>query len=579
MFSRLASRRFSTQGPHVTHKVFNQGIPLINFNLYQSDPVLQHWIQNNLTNKSYIPTFEQYGQKLGTEENIQRCLLAEKNIPTLRQFDTYGNRIDVVDFHPTYHEIMKQGLENGTASFGFAHQAEKESHIARSILYYLETQSEAGHCCPITMTFAAIPTLLPDPNSKILVEKLTTPGYDPRNVPISEKIAITSGMSMTEKQGGSDVRANTTFAKPINQKGQGAGYLLTGHKWFTSAPMCDIFLTLAMTEGHDTPSCFIVPRWLPDGTRNTGFRVMRLKNKLGDRANASSEVEYDNAYGTMVGGEGKGVKTIMNMVQSTRLDCVIGSSGYGRRALQHSLVHATKRQAFGKVLNKQPLMQNVLADLCLEAQANTLTSLHLSSIFDQAVRERYSSNKEGTPNDDLFRIAVTVAKYWITKRLPQFTYECMEALGGNGYVEDFPLAVMYRQAPLNAIWEGSGNVIALDVLRAFKSIPILLAEIQKAKGQNETFDQFVSELIAHIKHLSSSGNPLGSDVQRHGRELADKLALALQASIMIRFSDNKSANTYVASRLSKDRALNYGASLIDSSLAEHLIHANTPKVK
>jgi len=330
-----------------THEVFNQSTPLTNYNLFTSDPALLRGLKhfgNGLLDGCNILSYnllKSYGAKCGSSEMIEQANLAEKHRPQLRQFDTFGRRIDVVDFHPAYHHLMRHGREVGVASYGYNNEKrDPDSHSTRAALLYLQNQVDPGVCCPLVMTNAAIPVLRNVPGCEELVEKLCHQGYDPRDVPISEKISITAGMSMTEKQGGSDVRANTTMAIPVTagRAGEGSPYRLTGHKWFTSAPMSDVYLTLAKTKDSDSNlSCFLVPRWCPDGSRNSGFKVMRLKEKLADRSNASSEVEYDNAWCTMVGEEGKGVKTIMEMVQSTRLDCAVGSAGLARRGLMETL--------------------------------------------------------------------------------------------------------------------------------------------------------------------------------------------------------------------------------------------------
>lgn len=351
----LSKRLFSTITskfqPHQTHQIKNQSKQLINFNVYESDKSLKRSVKN-LTNEKNHQLIENYlfehGKICGSESMIEHGILAEKNIPLLKQFDVFGNRIDVIDFHPSYHILMKLAKERGMTSYGYNNEDKYEdSHVVRSMIGYIQGQMDQGHGCPITMTNAAIPVLKKLTNYFNLnyVNKLCHPSYDPRNVPIQEKLSITAGMSMTEKQGGSDVRSNTTIAIPNdnNKLGDGNIYFLTGHKWFTSAPMCDIFLTLAKTPNNDNLSCFIVPRFCPDGNRNKGFKIMRLKNKIADRSNASSEVEYDNAWAHMIGEEGKGVKTIIEMVQSTRLDCTTGSASTAKRSLMEALNYTVNK--------------------------------------------------------------------------------------------------------------------------------------------------------------------------------------------------------------------------------------------
>lgn len=570
-----------------THCVFNQGLPLTNFNLYKSDPHLISFT-NNFADPLASQVLNTHGVRCGTEGLMNTARIAEKSKPELSQFDIYGRRVDVVDYHDAYHQLMSTGLEAGVSGYGFSLSA-KGSHVTRAGLLYMQNQVEPGHCCPLVMTTAAI-LPLKKYGYDDLVSKLSTFQYDHRNIPIDEKVAITAGMSMTEKQGGSDVRANTTTAQPEDpsKRGNGNAYRLVGHKWFTSAPMCDIFLTLAHTEGHKTPSCFIVYRWIPNGGgRNTGFKVMRLKNKVGDRANASSEVEYEGAFGTMLGDEGNGVKTIIDMVQSTRLDCILGSAGGCRRSLQHVLMHAKHRQSFGLPLIDHPLMKNVVADLCLEAEAQTLTALYFSAVFDAASlnyalpTHAPGGYANGTSNEadmmKLFRIGVAVGKYWVTKRHPGFVYECMEAFGGNGFVEDFPMAMLFRQSPLNSIWEGSGNIIALDILRAKSSFPILLHDIKLACGVNSEFDSFVTNLERSVLTFECLSP---ADAQRSARFLADHMALALQGSIMLRYTDARVATAFVSARLSRDRLSagdNYGSFLYDADLASFLIERNMPQ--
>ena len=428
-----------------THDIFNVSNSLKNYNMFKSDPAMIRGMEsfgkglldgNKIENYTMLSDF---GDKCGSEKMIDIATLAEKNKPILKQFDTFGQRIDVVDFHPAYHTLMTQAKEDGVASYGYNNElSSPNAHLTRGALLYMQNQVEPGICCPIVMTNAAIPVLRRVPGLEKVVDKLCHQSYDSRDVPIEQKTGITAGMSMTEKQGGSDVRSNTTMATPMNpnKTGQGSEYVLNGHKWFTSAPMCDVFLTLSKTTSNSkSPSCFLVPRWLPNGDRNEGFRVMRLKDKLADRSNASSEVEYDNAHAVMVGEEGKGVKTIIEMVQSTRLDCALGSAGMGRRALHETLHYTANRSAFGAKLQDLPLMQNLLADLCVEAEANTLMSMKMSHLYNHSnmmdaeeESKAVMEDENMSPDDarNLFRIGVAISKYFITKRLPNYVYECME---------------------------------------------------------------------------------------------------------------------------------------------------------
>lgn len=376
--------------------------------------------------------------------------------------------------------------------------------------------------------------------------------------------------------GGSDVRANTTIAKPLHSKEveKGELYELNGHKWFTSAPMSDGFLTLAkINDLQCAPSCFLVPRW-HNGSRNSGFKIMRLKEKCGDRANASSEVEYDNALGILISEPGKGVKAIIEMVQSTRLDCCLGTVGGMRRALHHSLLHTSSRSAFGKTLIQHPLMENLLVDMCLDVEACTLTAFRLAAAFDSYQQSGDIAARE------LFRVGVSVSKYYITKLQPRFIYECMEIFGGNGYAEDLPLAKLFRQSPLNSIWEGSGNVICLDVLRGFDSISYLLEEISLAKGMDKAFDIYLLNLINFVSQFSK--NPQSLDNQRQARILCDQIAVCFQASLLLRFSTSQIAESFIASRLAKQNlcGVNYGATFnYSAALTQDIIHENIPKLK
>jgi putative acyl-CoA dehydrogenase len=560
-----------------SHEVFNQGRALENFNLLRSDPALLsslHAFQQTEVLKDKLSFLEKYGITCGKKETIEMADAADKNKPTLRQFSSYGERIDMVDYHPAYHILMDNGLSIGAGSYGY----NQKDHISRAALIYMQNQVEPGHCCPIVMTCAAIPVLCNHqhiPELKLWLEKVLHQGYDSRNVPIEDKAAITMGMSMTEKQGGSDVRANTTLAKPVDPSKIGVGqeYLLAGHKWFTSAPMSDGFFTLAKLEMNQPPSLFLVPRWMPNGSRNKGFQIMRLKDKCADRANASSEIEYHQAWARLLSEPGKGVKAIMEMVSSTRLDCCLGSAGTMRRGLQHVLAHVNQRQSFGSKLRDHPLMENLLVDLCVESIAHTMTAMRLASAYHRAECEQ--NQQEG----EFFRIGVAVSKYYITKRHPNFAYECMEIFGGNGFAEDFPMARIFRHSPLNSIWEGSGNIIALDVLRGIKSIGFLLDEINLAKGKDVAFDRYFDQLMKLVKNIST--DPLASSNQRQARLLSDQLAMGLQASLLLRYADNYLAECYISSRIIPQSDINaygcnYGSFIHNQAHSQRIIDSNLP---
>jgi len=473
---------------------------------------------------------------------------------------------------------MELGLASGASAFAWQPDnfGKSGAHVIRAALMYLMYQLDPGVCCPLTMTFAAVPVLLRQQNQHSdayvahLLKKLISCRYSSKDVALESKPGATIGMSMTEKQGGSDVRANTTEARPAkpSQEGPGSAFWLMGHKWFTSAPMSDAFLTLAQTR--EGLSCFIVPRWLPNGSRNAGFTVQRLKEKIGDKSNASSEVEYRNAWGVLVGPKGRGVSTIVEMVVHTRLDCVIGSSALMRLSAQLAAHHASQRSAFGQPLLQQPLMRKVLADLALESEAAMATWLRLARGLDQ---------RDGS----FVRIAVAVAKYFVCKRAPVVAYEAMECHGGNGYVEDGPIARLFRQSPLNAIWEGSGNVICLDVLRTLRREPEsaeslsreLQTAVKAADALSPDFPNSYSRMVAVLEQQLKL-NP--AELESNARDIVDKLAICLQAAILLNHGDGKVAQAFLATRLPKTSdpkptVSNFGSLAVQlpEDLVEHLI--------
>ena len=481
--------------PWKTHEVANQAPPLEGVDVFSSNlPLVEAleregggWARERASS---------LGQLVGGEPQQFWGRLANENKPILRTHDRYGNRIDEVEFHPAWHKLMRMGVENELHSLPWT-SPEPSAHVARAALYMTAMQAEAGFACPITMTFAVVPALRAQPELAAEWEPLVTATtYDPRLVPAGEKGSAIAGMAMTEKQGGSDVRANTTVARPLNGGGAGAEYEITGHKWFCSAPMSDIFLVLAQTgeESPAAPSCFLMPRVLPDGSRNA-LHIQRLKDKLGNHSNASSEVELHGAWARMVGEPGRGVSTIIEMVGHTRLDCVIGCAAGMRAGVVAATHHAAHRSAFGKRLIDQPLMRNVLADLCLESEAATMLALRLARAYDEDLAPTHppsdlgpshpSSSLAGSGEESdarLFkRLATAVSKYWVCKRAPNHAFESLECLGGNGYVEESGMPRLYREAPLASIWEGSGNVMSLDVLRALvrtpRSLEVFLHEL------------------------------------------------------------------------------------------------------
>ena len=465
-----------------------------------------------------------YGRKLGSAEMLEHGALANANPPILHTHDRYGRRRDEVEFHPSWHTVMRLAVEHGVHGSPWANPR-PGAHVARAAAAMLASECEAGHVCPISMTYSSVPVLRRDPDlAREWEPRIHSTTYDSSFQPAAQKTGALIGMAMTEKQGGSDVRANTTRAEPIGN----AEYILNGHKWFCSAPMSDAFLVLAQAPGG--LSCFFLPRWTPDGRRNA-FHLQRLKSKLGNRSNASSEVEFHGAWARRIGEEGRGVATIIEMVHHTRLDCVIGGAALMRRALIEAVHHTRHRAAFGRKLIDQPLMQNVLADLAIESEAATVLMMRIARAFDQGDRT-------------FARLAVAVAKYWVSKRTTAHVAEALERLGGNGFVEESPMPRLYREAPLNSIWEGSGNVIALDVLRAIGKEPEAL---ERARAEIR---------LANDPRLDGL---LDSKVEEsQARRFTERLALALQASLLIRFSSSPVSDAFCASRLDRDSGRAFG---------------------
>jgi len=511
-----------------THEVTNQPPPFEDMDLFATDRALMDAVvkANGAPHQERLGAI---GRRAGSAEVIGWGVEANRHPPELDTHDRWGRRIDEVRFHPAYHQLMDLGLGAGVASVAW--DGTPAGHVAHAATLFLTGQPDAGTSCPMTMTYASVPALSVEPAVRDeWVPRITAGRYDPAVRPASSKAGATIGMAMTEKQGGSDVRANTTRAEPV---ADGAGwYRLTGHKWFCSAPMCDAFLTLAYAPGGLT--CFLLPRWLPDETRNAGFRVVRLKDKMGDRANASSEVEYQGALARRIGEEGRGVATIIRMVQHTRLDCVIGSAGQMRAALAQALWHCAHRSAFQKRLVDQPAMTAVLADMAVESEAATVLSLRIAQAFDA--------------DDPLGRLLTPIAKYWVCKRAPGLVGEAMECHGGAGYIETGPMPRLFRQSPLNAIWEGSGNVIALDLLRGLarepEGVAALRAFLDGARGRDRRYDAWLDAL------------DFAADEGR-ARWLVERLALAVQAAVLLHW-DNPLAEAFCHLRLTP-RGSAYGA--------------------
>ena len=525
-----------------THEVINVSSELAGYNMYTQDAALREavqregaaWAQADLT---------RFGQLTGSADYLELGALANRYPPELDTHDRFGHRVDLVRFHPAYHTLMKTAIEEGIHASPWT-DPQPGAHVARAAKFYLQAQVEAGHGCPITMTFAAVPSLLTTPAlAQQWVPKITASVYDPRNVPDAAKQGLTIGMAMTEKQGGSDVRANTTRAYPVGASGPGEAYELVGHKFFVSAPMCDAFLVLAQAPGG--LSCFLLPRWRPDGSKNP-LQVLRLKRKMGNVSNASSETELRGALAWMVGEEGRGVRTIIEMVSMTRFDCMIGSSAGQRAVVSQALHHCSLRSAFGTVLNQQPLMQNVLADLVLESEGSLALTMRMARAMDQRATDPHE--------DQMARLLTAVGKYWICKRTPQHAYEAMECIGGSGVMEDSPFPRLFRESPVNAIWEGSGNVQCLDVLRAMQKTPDVVQaffqEVARARGGHAQLDRYVADLQSAFTDLS--------ELEYRARDLVGRMALAVQAALLVQHAPSLVADAFCASRLSGGSHHHYG---------------------
>jgi putative acyl-CoA dehydrogenase len=529
-----------------THEVTNQPPPLESYNLFEADRPLAEAVRREGATWAE-PDLVALGKVAGTPEVLQLGDDANRHPPVLRTHDRFGRRIDEVEYHPAWHRLLALSVSHGIHSLPWREPREG-AHAARAAMMIMVSEVEAGHGCPISMTYAAVPALRVEPEVAAEWEpRLTSLDYDPRLAAPADKAGALCGMAMTEKQGGSDVRSNTTRGEPLSRDGE---YALTGHKWFCSAPMSDAFLVLAQAPGGLT--CFLLPRVLPDGSRNA-FRIQRLKDKLGNRSNGSAEIELESAWARRIGGEGRGVQTIVEMVNHTRLDCVLGSTGLLRRAVAEATHHAAHRRAFGRVLTDQPVMRNVLADLCLESEAATATAMRLARAVDEA-----GDSEEAA----LFkRLAVAVGKYWVCKRVIGAVAEALECLGGNGYVEEAVTPRLYRETPLNSIWEGSGNVNALDVLRILTKTPaaldVFLAEVEP--GADRRLDEHVRRLRDRMRDAA--------DLEAGARRVAEDLALALQGSLLLRHAPAEVAEAFCAARLGDDAGRAYGTLPPTESLA------------
>jgi len=516
-----------------THEVVNQPYALADYNLFEADAAL-----NGLVREAApwaLDDLARFGAMAGTADYLELGALANRHPPEFDTHDRYGRRVDLVRFHPAYHELMRVAVAEGIAASPWD-QPRAGAHVARAAKFYMQSQVEAGHGCPITMTFAATPTLTLEPSlAAEWLPRIHSRAYDPANAPAHAKRGATIGMAMTEKQGGSDVRANTTRAVA---RADGS-YEITGHKFFVSAPMSDAFLMLAQTDAGLT--CFLAPRWLEDGRKNA-IEFVRLKRKMGNVSNASAETEWRGAQGWRVGPEGRGVATIIEMVAMTRFDCMIGSSAGMRRAVVEAIDHCRQRGAFGAKLIDQPIMRAVLADLALEAEAALALTLRLARGLDAGERA-------------LTRLGAALGKYWICKRVPQLAYEAMECVGGSGVMEDSPMPRLYREGPVNAIWEGSGNVQCLDVLRALRKSPETLdayfAEVRAVRGESAALDAHVTSLREDIGRCN--------DFEARARDFCDRLALGLQASALLTSAPGAVADAFCRARLESRGAHHYGA--------------------
>ncbi len=511
-----------------THEVINMPPHMGDQDLWQDDRALRHWT-NVEGGAGHIDHLAHVGRLTGLDETFEKAGQANRHGPELRAFDRHGMRINAVEFHPAYHDLMDLAISNKVHNFAW-HYEGNAGHVGQSVLTYMFSQPEGGVMCPMAMTYSVVPSLRMAPFvAQEWMPRILSTQYDRRDIPVEEKTGAMIGMFMTEKQGGSDVRANSTVAVP-----DGDGYLLTGHKFFCSAPMSDAFLVLANTDGMGI-SCFLVPRWRLDGTRNNLF-IQRMKDKLGNKSNASTEMEFQDTYGVMVGEEGRGIRTIIEMVIGNRLYCAMSSAGIMRQALVQALHHTSHRSAFQKRLIQQPLMQNVLADMAVEAEAALAFGLRVARAMD---------NFDDPAEAALARIATAVAKYWNTKRCPSLVVEALECHGGPGYVEESIMPRLYREAPLNSIWEGSGNVMGLDVMRAMgrevEAIPALMAELEKARGNHSNLDRAIDDLRDELANTDG--------IEGRMRMITEMMALTLQGALLTSHSAPEVAEAFCASRL------------------------------
>ncbi|PCH97985.1 MAG: DNA alkylation response protein [Gammaproteobacteria bacterium] len=541
-----------------THKVENQPPILENYNQYLQDQALVEAVKREGAAWAE-PSLIDFGATTGSQEKITWGKQANNNKPTFASHNHYGERIDEVNFHPAYHQFMSDSKAQQIHALPWL-ENKAGANVKRAALYYLQTQAEAGHLCPITMTHACIATLRKQPSlAKEWQDKILNPVYDPRNIPHSEKNGLTIGMAMTEKQGGSDVRTNSTKAYPIGKSGAGECYELVGHKYFVSAPMSDGFLMLAQTQGGI--SCFLVPRWRPDGSKNP-LQLTQLKDKMGNVSNASSETELRGAFGWLIGEEGRGIANILEMVALTRFDCMIGSAAGMRQAVTQITHHCHYRKAFGKTLSQQPLMQNVLADLNLEAEAALAFSMRIARAQDSAQNSAQNLAQSSTQNSakadptaaSLVRLSTAIGKYWICKRTPAHAYESMECIGGSGVMENSMMPRLYRDAPINTIWEGSGNVQCLDVLRAInkdpESLDAVFSLVNQARGEHALLDQAINALPEMFVDKAT--------LEYRARAITEHLALTMQAAILVQNGNALISDAFIQARFGNTNGHVYG---------------------
>ena len=525
-----------------THEVANQATPLEDYNTYEADNVLKAALRREGGDWAESQVSE-VGAFAGSARAIRWGAEANENPPKLKTHDRFGNRIDEVEFHPSWHELLGAGVAHGAHALPWR-EPQPGAHVARAGMS-IAGQAEAGVGCPLSMTYSVIPALRKQPElAEEWEPRFTSTIYDPELRPADQKPGALCGMGMTEKQGGSDVRTNMTTATPLNGGGGGGEYELNGHKWFMSAPMCDAFLVLAQAEGG--LSCFFMPRFTPDGERNP-IHIQRLKDKLGNRSNASSEVEFRGTWARMVGEEGRGVPTIIEMVNHTRLDCCLGASAGMRSAVANAIHHTSQRAAFGKLLIDQPLMRNVLADLAIESEAATIGAMRLARAYDQSI----AGDEQAT---QFKRISNAVLKYWLCKRAVPHSGEALECFGGNGYVEESGMPRLYRESPLNSIWEGSGNVQCLDVLRAMvrgpEALEAYFGEVDQAAGADPRLDAAAASLREELGDMA--------EIEARARRVVERMALVLQGSLLVRYGDPAVADAFCASRLGGDWGRAFG---------------------